>query len=74
MREIFAEDILRHAIDTTGPIGIWLAEIALTVPSAVHPLFALDALFDAATTPDHFDRLRELSGTVNAFHLAEPPD
>jgi len=73
LREIFAEDILRHAIDTTGLIGTWLAEIALTVPSAVHPLFALDALFKAAITPDDFDRLRELSGTVNAFHLAEPP-
>ncbi|HEY6234288.1 MAG TPA: glycosyltransferase [Candidatus Elarobacter sp.] len=74
LREIFAEDILRHAIDTSGPIGIWLAEIALTVPSAVHPLFALDAMFEAATTPDDFDRLRELSGTVNAFRLAEPPN
>jgi glycosyltransferase involved in cell wall biosynthesis len=73
LREIFAEDILRHDIETTGPIGVWLAEIALVVPSAVHPLFALDALFDAATAPDDFDRLRELSGTVNAFRLPETP-
>ena len=34
LHEIFAEDIARHAVDTSGPTGVWLAEIALTVHSA----------------------------------------
>ena len=74
LHEIFAEDIARHAIDTSGPTGVWLAEIALTVHSASHPLFALDSLFEAATRPEHMDRLREVSGSVNPFRLPEPLD
>jgi glycosyltransferase involved in cell wall biosynthesis len=74
LREIFAEDILRHTIDTSGPTAAWLAEIALTANSAAHPLFALDMLFQGATTPEDFDRLRELSGTLNVFRLPEPLD
>ncbi|MDP9105573.1 MAG: glycosyltransferase [Candidatus Eremiobacteraeota bacterium] len=73
LREIFAADIVRNAVDTSRPTGVWLAEIALTVPSAVHPLFALDLLFEAATGPQDLARLRELSGTVNAFNRPEPP-
>jgi glycosyltransferase involved in cell wall biosynthesis len=72
LREIFAEDIARHAIDTSGPAGVWLAEIALTAQSATHPLFALDTLFDAARTDADYARLRELTGSVNAFRLPEP--
>ncbi len=72
LREIFAEDIAHHAIDTSRPTGVWLAEIALTVASAVHSLFALDTLFDAAETDADFDRLRELSGSINAFRVPEP--
>jgi len=73
LREIFADDIVRHAVDTSRPTGVWLAEVALTVPSAVHPLFALDTLFEAATGPQDVLRLRELSGAVNAFNGPEPP-
>lgn len=73
LREIFADDIQRHSLDTSGRAGIWLAEIALTVPSAVHPLFALDSLFEAASGPKDLARLRELAGTVNAFNGPESP-
>lgn len=72
LREIFAEDIARHAIDTSGRTGVWLAEIALTAQPATHPLFALDTLFEAAETDADFDRLRDLSGSVNAFRVPEP--
>ena len=73
LREIFAADIARHAIDTSGPTGVWLAEIALTVQGATHPLFALDTLFEAAATEADFDRLRELSGSIDAFRVLQPP-
>ncbi|HEY0380759.1 MAG TPA: glycosyltransferase [Candidatus Elarobacter sp.] len=73
LREIFAADIARHAIDTSGPTGVWLAEIALTVQGATHPFFALDTLFQAAATEAHFDRLRELSGSIDAFRVLQPP-
>ena len=72
LREIFTEDIARHRIDTSGPTGVWLAELALTAQSATHPLFALDTLFDAARTDADYARLRELTGSVNAFRLPEP--
>jgi hypothetical protein len=72
LRKIFADDIVRNAVDTSGRTGVWLAEIALTVPSAVHPLFGLDSLYEAATGPKDLARLRELAGTVNAFNGPEP--
>jgi glycosyltransferase involved in cell wall biosynthesis len=73
LREIFAEDIARHAVDTTSLTGVWLAEIALTAQGASHHLFALDSLFGAATTDADLRRLRELTGSVNAFRLPESP-
>jgi len=72
LREIFAADIARLALDTSGVTGVWLAEIALTAQGAMHPLFALDTLFEAAATPQAFDRLREVSGDVDAFHVVDP--
>ncbi len=70
--EIFAEDIARDGIDTSTSTPAWLAEIALTASSAVHPLFAVDALFQGARTAEDYDRLRELTGRVNVFRLPEP--
>ena len=74
LREMFAEDILRHAVDTSGPTGVWLAEIALTARSGVHPLFALDTLFGAAARPEDMERLRGLAGELNVFRIPEPLD
>jgi hypothetical protein len=72
LREIFAEEIAQHGIDTSGPSGIWLAEIALLGVQAWHPLFALDTLFDAARNDVDFRRLRDVTGSLNAFGFPAP--
>jgi glycosyltransferase involved in cell wall biosynthesis len=69
LREIFAEDIARHGIDASRPNGVLLAEIALRGSMAWHPAFALDSLFAAASDESDYRRLRELSGSVNAFRI-----
>jgi glycosyltransferase involved in cell wall biosynthesis len=70
LREIFAPEIARLGLDASRPAGIWLAEAALTGRQTWHPFFALDTLFDAAADERDYRRIRELSGTVNAFSAA----
>lgn len=63
---IFAEDVARAAIDPKLPGAALLAEVALTGRNAWHPLFALDTLFGAGR---EFRRLRELTATIDPFHI-----
>jgi glycosyltransferase involved in cell wall biosynthesis len=75
LREIFAEDLERYGIDAGASNGVLLAELALHGEKAWHPLFALDSLYGAAGDEAALQRLRELSGSVNAFRIpiaAEP--
>jgi glycosyltransferase involved in cell wall biosynthesis len=72
LREIFAEDIVRHNVDTTGATGTWLAEVALAGNSQWHFLFALDTLFEAASEDRDYRRLRELAGNLNPFRIIDP--
>ncbi|HEY0613800.1 MAG TPA: glycosyltransferase [Candidatus Elarobacter sp.] len=67
LREIFAEDVAREALAPGLSASALLGEIALTGSQAWHPLFALDTLFGA--TRD-YARFRELTGRVDAFHIA----
>ncbi len=69
LREIFAEDIATHGIDDSRPNGVLLAEVALRGSMGWHPAFALDSLFAAACDEADYRRLRELTGSVNAFRI-----
>jgi hypothetical protein len=66
---IFEGDIARCEIDTERPNSVWLADVALLGTQPWHRLFALESLFEAATQPRDFRRIRELGGTLDIFGL-----
>jgi glycosyltransferase involved in cell wall biosynthesis len=67
---IFADDIAHCSIDTERPNNVWLADVALLGSQPWHRLFALETLFDSATEPGDFRRIRDLSGTLDIFGLS----
>lgn len=69
LRDIFADETA-----TFAPLGDnadrFLCEVALTVESPAHRLFAMQTLFDAAAGSEgDLHRLKELAGSINVFGL-----
>ncbi len=75
--KIFASDIARWGIDTSGHFGVWLGELVLhSEPTSRHfapparLLFALDTMFETtATAEGEWRRLINWTGKVDPFNL-----
>jgi len=65
--EIFGIDFAAREIALDGSHDLWLAELALTVPSSAHHLFALQTLFETARSDADFHRLRVVTGGLDLF-------
>jgi glycosyltransferase involved in cell wall biosynthesis len=68
--ETFAEDLAAREIAADQKPDLWLAELALTVSSPAHRLFALQTLFDTARQDAELDRFRAAAGTTDVFGIA----
>lgn len=69
LEEAFAQDLAEKEIDAKAATDIWLAELALTIPSPAHRLFALETLFETAHSDEDLRRLRDRLGTTDVFGL-----
>jgi glycosyltransferase involved in cell wall biosynthesis len=69
LEETFAQDLSERKIDSSTAHHIWLAELALTVPSPAHRLFALETLFETAQSDEDIARFRDRLGTVDVFGI-----
>jgi glycosyltransferase involved in cell wall biosynthesis len=69
LHTLFADDLVANHIDADGRHELWLAELAVTIPSAAHRLFALETYFDAVKHGSEFARFRDLAGSVDVFGL-----
>jgi glycosyltransferase involved in cell wall biosynthesis len=69
LREAFADDLAARQLPPDLPPDRLLFELALTLPSPAHQLFALETLFESAETDADYDRLREVSGSIDVFGL-----
>lgn len=69
IRSIFAAEIARFEIDPSQSAGPLLAELASHGPTPSHQLFALDTLFEAAQSAEHFDytRVHQMALNLNPF-------
>jgi glycosyltransferase involved in cell wall biosynthesis len=63
----FSKDIARIGLSADDPYEIWLSELAFTVNSRGHNLFALQLMFDTAKDISDFHRLRDHTGRINSF-------
>jgi glycosyltransferase involved in cell wall biosynthesis len=70
LRQTFAEDLAACQIANTEKPEIWLAELALTIPSPAHRLFALQMLFETARLDVEVNRFRSAAGTTDVFGIA----
>jgi glycosyltransferase involved in cell wall biosynthesis len=67
--EVFGEE---NAVNpppgtSSASVASRIAELALRHPASEYQSFALDALYEAARTPEDFDRLRFLTGSVDVL-------
>lgn len=70
LEEAFAQELSEKRIDTQGAADIWLAELALTIESSAHRLFALQTLFETAQSDEELRSLRDRMGTIDVFGIA----
>jgi glycosyltransferase involved in cell wall biosynthesis len=70
LRETFAEDLAERKIAIDASPDLWLAELALTVPSPAHRLFAMETLFEIARDDVDIDRFRNVAGMTDVFGIA----
>lgn len=68
--EVFGGDDVR-AWPPDTPVAARVANLALHHPAAEYRSFALDVLYETARTPDEFDRLRALTGSVDVLGRQE---
>jgi glycosyltransferase involved in cell wall biosynthesis len=67
LRKIFAADLAAKGLSPEGPPDLWLAELALGASTPAHWMFALETLFEAASSDREFLRLRDAAGSVDVF-------
>jgi TolA-binding protein len=70
LRETFAEDLAEREIAIDAGPDLWLAELALTIPSPAHRLFAVETLFETARLDVDIHRFRNVAGTTDVFGIA----
>jgi glycosyltransferase involved in cell wall biosynthesis/uncharacterized small protein (DUF1192 family) len=69
LRETFAGDLVARGIAMDGKPDVWLAELALTVPSPAHRLFAVETLFECAQSDEAVRRFREVAGNTDVLGI-----
>jgi glycosyltransferase involved in cell wall biosynthesis len=67
LRQAFASGLAAKGIVAEDSQDRWLAELALTVDTPAHRLFALETLYETARGHGDFDRLRSATGTIDLF-------
>jgi len=72
LQETFAQDLASNKIDAELTPDVWLAELALTVSSPAHRLFALESLFESANSDEDRRRLRDRAGIIDVFGILGP--
>ena len=72
LQETFAQDLASNKIDAELTPDVWLAELALTVSSPAHRLFALESLFESANSDEDRRRFRDRAGIVDVFGILGP--
>jgi hypothetical protein len=70
LREAFAQDLKDRGIDPHGEPDLWLARLALTIPSPMHRLFALETLFELAKSDQQVRDIRHILGCTDVFGSA----
>src|SRR5204863_9434950 len=65
----FAADLAAKGIPASGPPDLWLAELALGAAMPAHWMFALETLFETASSDQDFFRLRDATGSADLFGL-----
>jgi glycosyltransferase involved in cell wall biosynthesis len=70
LRETFAEYLAEREIAIDASPDLWLAELALTIPSPAHRLFAVETLFETARLDVDTHRFRNVAGTTDVFGIA----
>ncbi|WP_375415485.1 glycosyltransferase [uncultured Bradyrhizobium sp.] len=68
--QTFADDLTQRGIATDVRPDLWLAELALTIPSAAHRAFALATLYETARLDPELHRLRTAAGATDVFGIA----
>jgi glycosyltransferase involved in cell wall biosynthesis len=69
LNKIFAADLAAKGLSPDGPPDLWLAELALGASMPAHWMFALETLFETASSDRDFFRLRDASGSLDLFGL-----
>ncbi|TFH08815.1 MAG: glycosyltransferase [Nitrosomonadales bacterium] len=65
----FSKDIARIGLSSDDPYEVWIPELALTINSPAHNLFALQLMFDTAKDINDIHRLRDYTGRINIFNI-----
>jgi glycosyltransferase involved in cell wall biosynthesis len=69
LRDALGEDLVERGIAMDGRPDLWLAELALTIPSPAHRLFATETLFETAQSDAEIRRFRDVAGTTDIFGM-----
>lgn len=67
-QEVFAESI-EDVLASDVPVAIRVAQLAWRNPNVVYQNFALGVFYETAATPEDFDRLRTVAGSIDALNI-----
>jgi len=67
--EVFANDMAERKLDAAKGRDACLAELALSVPSPAHRLFACETLFEIARSDQDIRRIRDVLGRTDIFGI-----